>query len=233
MSNIFSRALCLILALATTGVLHAEISKDKARRSITAIKAAFEEAQHKESIWKWSWVGIYGASMLGNIAFAESTDNKAARYDARVSATTSALGLAGMLLEKSIYAEGLKTATRKLKYPKERNLAKVENLLIEAGRTEALYAHTHRKAGLAVSFAAGLVIALDDGRPEDGAIQFVTGALVNELRLRTHPHTLTRFWRSYTPRTVAPMLSEMQWQLVPHHTKEGIDGGRLVAYLRF
>lgn len=235
-SNISRRLIHVLLAAVVTlsPWAHAQkVSKEEAARSLSAIQAAFEEAERKEKVWRWSWIGFYAASMAGNLAYAEYTDNHESRYDAHVSAATSALGLVGMFLEPSIYKDNLRSVTLKAKRPKARNLKKAEDMLIESGRTEALYASNHRKKGLAVSFAAGLVIALDDGRPVDGAIQFATGALVNELKLRTHPHTLTRFWREYSPRTIEPFLSQLDWQLVPHRGDEGIDGGRLIARLAF
>ncbi|RMF16086.1 MAG: hypothetical protein D6758_08590 [Gammaproteobacteria bacterium] len=224
----------LAALLCLTPLAHAQtVSKEEAGRSLKAIQAAFEDAERKEKIWRWSWAGFYAASMAGNLAYAEYTDSHDGRYDAHVSATTSALGLIGMILEPSIYKDNLRSVTLKARRPKASNLKKAEGMLIESGRTEALYASTHRKKGLAVSFAAGLVIALDDGRPEDGAIQFVTGALVNELKLRTHPHTLTRFWRDYSPRTIEPFLSQLDWNVLPHYGEEGLDGGRLVARFEF
>ena len=44
-----------------------------------------------------------------------------------------------------------------------------------------------RLGSLVVNTAAGLLITVGDGRERDGAINFATGMLINELRLQTQP----------------------------------------------
>ena len=68
---------------------------------------------------------------------------------------------------------------------------------------------------MVVNTVAGAVIAAD-GRERDGAMNFATGMLINELQIWTQPHQATRAINRFQPARVSlgPLTLEGEYALV-------------------
>src|SRR5690606_34735808 len=75
-----------------------------------------------------------------------------------------------------------------------------------------------RLGPLLVNLAAGLTIAIDDDRPGDGALNFATGMLVSELRLRTQSQAVLKArqaWQFTLRVEGGTLLVRYDWLVTP------------------
>ena len=138
----------------------------------------FENGASHANVWQWGWTGIYGTSLAVNAYQSSEASDPEDRFDARVGVVKSALAVAGMLTDRQPHPAALAEYER---LKASGDLSSVQALGLQLAQAE----HERRGWGarvgsLVVNGVAGAVIATD-GRGDDGAINFATGMLVNEL----------------------------------------------------
>lgn len=148
----------------------------------TDLANALKESERKNNIWFAGWTAFYSTSIALNGYLASEADEDEDRYDARVSAITSSLGLAGTLW--AYYGAPLDYAGAKSQLVNNGNLEPAGTI---AERQQYIQSWQNRVPGLIVNTLAGLAIGVSDDRPRDGALRFAVGMLVNEARIRTRP----------------------------------------------
>lgn len=156
----------------------------------------FEGGARHANIWQVSWTGIYGASLAVNAYQSSEASNPDDRFDARVGVVKSALALGGMLTDRQPHPAALAEYER-LKANGE--LSGVQALGLQLAQAERERRGWGARIGsLVVNGVAGVVIAAD-GRESDGAINFATGMLVNELQIWTQPNQATSAINRFQP----------------------------------
>ncbi|WP_249322230.1 hypothetical protein [Halomonas sp. PGE1] len=165
-----------------------------------AYQTALNEGARHANLWQASWTTIYAGSLALNAWQASEASDRDDRYDARVGVVKSALALGGMFLDRQPHP----AAARELSAGEPGDVsgarALLESVAAEEQRRRSLEA---RLGSLAVNTAAGLLIAVGDGRERDGAINFATGMLINELQLQTQPRQATAAINRFQPARVS------------------------------
>jgi hypothetical protein len=153
-----------------------------------AYRDALSASADWAGIWQTGWTAFYAASLGFNGYQSSEASDAEDRYDARVSAVTSALALGDLLLNPlpRRYDRAQQRYARSIGHPEQQR----EIILTVAQSESAAYRWQSRVLPGLVSAAAGLVIGIGDDRPEDGAIQFATSMLVNEAKLWTRPNSV-------------------------------------------
>ena len=160
----------------------------------------FEDGARHAHVWQWGWTGIYGTSLAVNAYQSSEANDADDRFDARVGVVKSALALGGMLTDRQPHPAALAEYER-LKASGE--LSGVQALGLQLAQAERERRGWGARVGsLVVNGVAGAVIAAD-GRESDGAINFATGMLVNELQIWTQPNQATSAINRFQPATLA------------------------------
>ncbi|RUR41277.1 hypothetical protein [Vreelandella populi] len=160
----------------------------------------FENGARQANLWQWGWTGIYGTSLAYNAYQSSEASDRDDRFDARVGVVKSALALGGMLMDRQPHQAAL------VEY--ERLKARGELSGVQALGLELAQAERERRgwgarvSSLVVNGVAGAVIAAD-GRESDGAINFATGMLVNELQIWTQPNQASSAINRFQPARVS------------------------------
>ncbi|AQU84710.1 MULTISPECIES: hypothetical protein [unclassified Halomonas] len=156
----------------------------------------FESGARHAAWWDAGWTGIYAASFAINAYQSSEASSRDDRFDARVGVVKSALALGGMLLDRQPHQAALVEYER-LKTSGE--LSGVQALGLELAQAEqARRGFEARISSLVVNSLAGAVIAAD-GRERDGAINFATGMLINELQIWTQPNQASSAINRFQP----------------------------------
>lgn len=156
----------------------------------------FENGARQANLWQWGWTGIYGTSLAYNAYQSSEASDRDDRFDARVGVVKSALALGGMLMDRQPHPAALAEYER-LKARGELNGVQALGLeLAQAERERRGWGA--RVSSLLVNGVAGAVIAAD-GRESDGAINFSTGMLVNELQIWTQPNQASSAINRFQP----------------------------------
>lgn len=156
----------------------------------------FENGARQANLWQWGWTGIYGTSLAYNAYQSSEASDRDDRFDARVGVVKSALALGGMLMDRQPHPAALAEYER-LKARGELNGVQALGLeLAQAERERRGWGA--RVSSLLVNGVAGAVIAAD-GRESDGAINFATGMLVNELQIWTQPNQASSAINRFQP----------------------------------
>ncbi|PWV75321.1 hypothetical protein, partial [Halomonas sp. A11-A] len=153
-----------------------------------AYEAALNDGARQAGYWQAGWTTIYAGSLALNTWQASEASSRDDRYDARVGVVKSALALGGMFLDRQPHP----AASRELAAGEPGDIDGARALLEAVAAEEQRRRSWEARLGsLAVNTAAGLLIAVGDGRERDGAINFATGMLVSELQLQTQPRQAT------------------------------------------
>jgi hypothetical protein len=172
------RSLLVVLCLLPASVLAQ--SHETERR---AYEDALAGGDRHAELWQLGWSGVYAGSLAWNAWQAGEASDGDDRFDGRVGAVKSALALGGLWLDPQPHP----AAYRRWR-DGEGDLDSARRLIREVAEEERRrHGWQARLGSLAVNTAAGLVIAVGDGRERDGAINFATGMLVSELQLRSQP----------------------------------------------
>ncbi len=194
----------LLLALP----VHAQTSADWA-----AYDDVFENGARQAQWWEAGWTGIYAASLAFDAYQSSEASDPDDRFDARVGVVKSALALGGMLTDRQPHQAALAEYER-LKAQGE--LSGVQALGLQLAQAEReRRGFEARVSSLVVNTVAGAVIAAD-GRERDGAVNFATGMLINELQIWTQPHQASRAINRFQPARVSlgPMTFEGEYALI-------------------
>lgn len=156
----------------------------------------FESGARHANVWQWGWTGIYGTSLAVNAYQSSEASDPDDRFDARVGVVKSALAVAGMLTDRQPHPAALAEYER---LKASGDLSGVQALGLQLAQAE----HERRGWGarvssLVVNGVAGAVIAAD-GRESDGAINFATGMLVNELQIWSQPNQASSAINRFQP----------------------------------
>ncbi|TMU24502.1 hypothetical protein E0L35_09640 [Halomonas sp. ATBC28] len=156
----------------------------------------FENGASHANIWQWGWTGIYATSLSVNAYQSSEASDPDDRFDARVGVVKSALALGGMLTDRQPHPEALAEYER---LKTSGDLSGVQALGLQLAQAEReRRGWGARVSSLVVNGVAGAVIAAD-GRESDGAINFVTGMLVNELQIWTQPNQASSAINRFQP----------------------------------
>jgi hypothetical protein len=188
-----------------------------AQAQTSADWAAYDEvfesgAQHAQW-WDAGWTGIYAASLAFDAYQASEANDPDDRFDARVGVVKSALALGGMLTDRQPHQAALVEYER-LKAQGE--LSGVQALGLSLAQAEReRRGFEARVSSLVVNTVAGAVIAAD-GRERDGAINFATGMLINELHIWTQPNQASSAINRFQPARVSlgPITLEGEYALM-------------------
>lgn len=181
-----------------------------------AMQATVDEGARQAQRWQYLWGTGYAAAATFYAVEADRASDADDRYDARVSAVKSLLGLADVLL----FPQPHRRAQREFAELRATGdvaaaRARIANLAAEEQYRRRLGART---GPLLVNLAGGLLIAFDDDRAGDGALNFATGMLVSELRIRTQSTAASRYQAapSFTLRAGGARLPvQYRWWLTP------------------
>ncbi|MDQ7734839.1 hypothetical protein QT231_19200 [Halomonas sp. SpR1] len=156
----------------------------------------FENGASHANVWQWGWTGIYGTSLAVNAYQSSEASDPDDRFDARVGVVKSALAVAGMLTDRQPHPAALAEYER---LKANGDLSGVQALVLELAQAEReRRGWGARVSSLVVNGVAGAVIAAD-GRESDGAINFATGMLVNELQIWSQPNQASSAINRFQP----------------------------------
>tara|TARA_R110002012_G_scaffold79146_3_gene201615 strand:+ start:8862 stop:9545 length:684 start_codon:yes stop_codon:yes gene_type:complete len=197
--HVFRLFAALVTSLAVALPAHSQThspSQAQAAPHWNEYDEVFEEGARHANLWQWGWTGIYGTSLAVNAYQSSEASDSDDRFDARVGVVKSALALGGMLMDRQPHPAALAEYER-LKASGE--LSGVQALGLELAQAEReRRGWGARVNSLVVNGIAGAVIAAD-GRESDGAINFATGMLVNELQIWTQPNEASSAVNRFQP----------------------------------
>lgn len=161
--------------------------------------------QDASAYWQRGWLTLFSASAAGQGLIAATSGSERERYNARTGAITSALGAADMLLNPMRtheYAAALQQGDVSREQAEQWLAAAAAREQYERSLTN------HLLAGL-VNALAGLAIAYDDKRPDDGWLTFATGMLASEIKIATAPTGMTAAWQAWQRGEPSPPAAAM------------------------
>ena len=203
--------LLLIVFCLAAAVVWADVPSDSSGK-ISWIQDRLDQAVQPSRRWQYGWTTAYGGMTYLYSAQAselDETNEEDDRYDAVVNASSSFLGFAGMLLDPlstAAAAGQLKQLPESTDEEKQIKLDKAEDLLRRAAQREKRGKswQTHALAGL-VSLAAGVAVACDDDRTDDGAAMFVGSMVVSEIQIFSQPTHALDAWEEYRKGEALPV----------------------------
>ncbi len=171
---------------------------------ISFIQSRLDEGTTAAKRWQYSWVVAHGTltfvqfGMLDTLREPEEADD---RFDMVVGGTLEALAIVDLAINPLV----AHSAAAKLRTMPETNSAETEakaqyaeELLWECAERErkgrSWINHAIYFAGNAI---AGLVIGLDGGRWNDGALMFGVGMALSEIQIFTQPTRAIDDWKKY------------------------------------
>ncbi len=182
MTPCIRRLLPALLLLTMTGMASAQ--DDPTSRFAETL----ERGERQHALWKGSWSAIYGASLAYNAYQSSEASRSATRFDARVGAAKSALALGAVALTPSPYSD-----QRAALEAGDIDRLRLPNAIDHVSRREAdARAPRNLVPGTVMNLLGGLIIAVGDNRPADGAISFATGMLSTTLQVFTRPQAVSR-----------------------------------------
>lgn len=197
-----------LLALSTQVQAQASTSADW-----SVYDEVFENGARHATWWDTGWTGIYAASLAIDAYQSSEASSRNDRFDARVGVVKSALALGGMLTDRQPHQAALVEYER-LKARGE--LSGVQALGLQLAQEErARRGFEARISSLVVNSLAGAVIVAD-GRERDGAVNFATGMLINELQIWTQPNQASSAINRFQPArlSVGPMTLNGEYALL-------------------
>ena len=189
----------LFAALATTLVITLSVSLHAQAQTggqWSEYDDVFEDGARHANIWQWGWTGIYATSLAVNAYQSSEASDPDDRFDARVGVVKSALAVGGMLTDRQPHPAALAEYQR---LKASGDLSGVQALGLQLAQAEReRRGWDARVSSLVVNGMVGAVIAAD-GRESDGAINFATGMLVNELQIWTQPNQASSAINRFQP----------------------------------
>jgi len=187
-------ALFLLINPATT---RAQNSAEK----ISFIQQSFANSAVHSRTWQYGWFGFFtGVTAVNGIAYPQ-TDGDHNKYDRVVGFTTSFLGAADMIINPMpthSYAESLAAMPQTTAEQKAEKLAQAEKWLSAAAERERYeQSFTSHALSTLVNGLAGLAVAYDDKRPDDGWMTFLSGVVSSEIKIYTAPTAMMEAEEAY------------------------------------
>ena len=186
---------------------------DDVRARIAYLDSRLASGEASASRWSWAWVGIYSALAAGNFVIAGLSNSRDSRVDFIARGSLSTIGLATTVLLWP-HAASAKEAPRLLPgdTPEQQGqkLTAYEASLAKANRGDAF--GTSWKAhliGFGVNGLAGAAVAVLDERPKHGALVFLGGFIVAEIKILTRPTPSLRTKEAYEAMPAATPISSV------------------------
>ncbi|MAD46222.1 MAG: hypothetical protein CMH98_14560 [Oceanospirillaceae bacterium] len=156
--------------------------------------------QHSRS-WQYGWLGLFSAvTAVNGIAYSQ-TEGEHNKYDRVVGFTTSFLGAADMLMNPMRtheYAGALESMPQQTPAQQSAKLRQAESWLAAAAARERYeQSFTSHALSALVNGLAGLAVAYDDKRPDDGWMTFLSGVVASEVKIYTAPQTMIEAEQAY------------------------------------
>ena len=231
-----ARLMCaplLVLGLAWAGgvtaqgtaqitVVSAAESTVESTAEAARLQATLDDGARHARYWQGIWASGYGLATAFYLSEAERTDNRETRFDAHVTAIKSGLAFADVLISPPPHQRMRRAMDTDEQTPDlAQARAAVAALAIQEQRRQSWRA---RIGPLLVNAAGGLAIGVSDDRPRDGWLNFASGMLVTEVRIRTEPRHASRYTDRYAsaPRNTLrvgdnQLVYDWQWWLAPGH----------------
>jgi hypothetical protein len=222
-----------VLASAAPAAAEPEPSSDaEVSRRLAFIEARLERATPSACLWWSAWYYGYAVVTVGQAGFALATTNSALRTQTAVGAAFSGLGLVGIGVvdfPPLHAAAALRALPAGTPAERRRKLARGEGLLAAGARSEvggrSWVGHV---AGIGVTLASSLVLALVYKQVVSGVVTLVSGVGIAEAQIFTRPTAAIDDWRAYqqgawgsTATTGGPRVTQstqstqMTWSVVP------------------
>ena len=186
----------LFLITVSSGYAEDLLSENETTARIGWIQKALDDGAGNSKLWQYGWTGFYAAVTTAEAINAadkdgDTDDEKEERFDSTVNATTSFLGFGSMLfdpLKTHSAARNLKIIPETTREEQVLKLAAAEQCLTDAAKRQKSGRswQTHALAGL-VNILAGIAVATDNDRDDDGLVMFATGMVVSEIQIFTMP----------------------------------------------
>ena len=214
----------VVLWLLSLTPAHGMTSAQQAR--VHQLEAGFRDAARHDKIWTNTWAGIYGGAAVVYGVASRNASEADDRFDARVSAVKSVLALGNLYLNPQPHRPALKQYRAAVASASD----EADHIKLAEALREELARQEHNRQGLnarllpfAVNLAAGLTIGVIDDRPEDGAVNFAVGMLVNEVAIRTQPNAMAGYGKPITV-NIGPQQVEVayQWFVTPDSLGLGV-----------
>lgn len=181
-------------------VLPFQVAQAQTSSDWATYDTVFEHGARHAAWWQAGWTGIYATSLAIDAYQSSEASDRDDRFDSRVGVVKSALALGGMLMDRQPHQAAL-VEYQQLKAQGE--LSDVQALGLQLAQAEReRRGFDARISSLVVNGIAGVVIAAD-GRERDGALNFATGMLVNELQIWTQPNQASSAINQFQPARVS------------------------------
>jgi len=186
--------LAVCTALLTALLPAANARSGDSHDRLNFIQQQFDQTAAHSQWWQYGWLGLFsGAAAVSAVAWSQ-TEDKHNRYDRKVGFTTSFLGAADLLInpmQTHRYAAALSAMPDHTEEQQTARLAQAEIWLAASAERERYEQSllNHALSGL-VNGLAGLAVAYDDRRPDDGWVTFISGVIVSEVKIYTAPQTM-------------------------------------------
>lgn len=191
--------LAATLALLTTVPVYANADAEK----LAFIRDNFQDVRDHSFYWQNGWATVMAANTIGRGILASQTGSRNERYDSEVSAITSALGFASLMMDpmrSHQYADEFKQ--------RDVSLTEAEQWLKKAAARERYeQGWLNRLSSFVVNGVAGLYVAYDHKRPSDGWLMFATGMIATEARILTAPTHMSDTWEAYQRGDLSPLTA--------------------------
>jgi hypothetical protein len=168
--------------------------------------------------WSWAWVGIYTALTAGNFTIAGLSDSRDNRVDFIARGSLSAIGLitsVALWPAAATSTEAPRVLPSDTPEQRAEKLRAYERSLAKVVKGDSFGTSWKAHAiGFGVNGIAGALVAFGDGRPKQGALIFLGGFAVAEVRILTRPTTSLRTREAYEKRS-ATATGPVTLSLVP------------------
>lgn len=200
----FFAILVLFLFCLPTAWGQVDQSKKKEVSRINWIQSVLDEGRKPSMYWQYGWTGIYGASVVLEVANAiekDKPDEEDEQFDSTVNAINSLIGFGCMVFDPLISysaADKLRKMPESNFVEKKEKIIAAEKLLRACAKREERGRswQTHALAGV-VSLLAGIAVACDDSREDDGLAMFASSMVVAEIQIFTMPTTAIEDLKNY------------------------------------
>ncbi|WP_430461615.1 hypothetical protein ACQUQU_02210 [Thalassolituus sp. LLYu03] len=215
------RKLSLTLpAIVASLALSSAATADDTDQRLDYLSQQFSATETHAAYWQNGWFGLFaGVTAVNGIAYTQ-TEGEHNKYDRVVGFTTSFLGAADMLMnpmKTHEFSRQLSAMPDGSASERQAKLAQAEAWLHQAAERERYERSflNHALSGV-VNGLAGLAVAYDDKRPDDGWVTFLTGMITSEIKIYTSPTTMTETEAAYNSgkfSATAAMSEQPRWQV--------------------
>lgn len=159
-------------------------------------REALNTGVRQATAWRYAWGTAHTANLGWNLHLGSESAVTDTRFDARVNAVKSAIAVSNILLRPlphPVARDRLETLYRQRDQHPGYAMQQAEELMRSTARAEQEQRRYRSLAGaFTVNLVAGIIIAVGDERPRDGALNALSGLLVSTIQTRTRPSAVSR-----------------------------------------